>query len=879
MRIRSKLGLILVIPLLAVMVFAGFRLLDSGQRAVSAGLVRSLAEVSAEASQLGHELHRERMAAAVLLTNQADGSGDFNAQASRTDRAVVAYRTARDGLGQVPDPVQARLQRVDQQLGTLGTIRQEILGENPVAVSAAALRYGVIISDLIAYQESVGQATGDPQLAESVRAIAALSKAKVQLSQAQVTGYLALQDGSLDEEEVTSFVTSQTAQQEALLAFTLAASPDQLAVVNSVFSGSAVALAEQVGSRLARAVGDEEPAVIAEQLHQAFGAIVNLVRYAEQQLHAGQVAAATELRDAVLRQVLLESAAVLAILFVAILIASLLARALARSLGRLRDGALTVANRELPQTVARFSDPQTLGQHTPAEIASQVRDPIQLRSRDEVGEVAQAFNVVHQATVRVAAEQAALRTSVSAMFLNLARRSQALVDRMINQLDEIERNEEDPKRLSRLFSLDHLATRMRRNDENLLVLAGADSSPPRSDDAQLADVLRAAQSEVEHYDRIEFGTIDSDVSVVAQTVNDVVRLVAELFDNATRYSPPDAPVVAEARRLGDQVIVQIEDQGVGMPQDQVNQLNAWLAAPPGLEFTTFRRMGLAVVGRLATRHHIRVELRSDSRTCTIAYVALPPTILVLPQHRMRSAEIPLPRTPVAAERAPAPPPVPARLVGQLPRRSAEVVSHARKRGGRATGATGTMSANHNLADQPVAGRPPESLIRTINHLPPTPSPVRPHDSTVEMPIFREMEAVWFRSHGGMELDQQASAGTSSSRRSGDSTVSNATTARASTGGGDTAGTGAAPGYATTSEEWRTPADSGWSAAAAATQPPMAGSTRSGLPKRVPQAQYVPGGVEASSGTPANQRRSPDEVRGLLSAYHRGVQRGREHGGR
>jgi hypothetical protein len=190
-----------------------------------------------------------------------------------------------------------------------------------------------------------------------------------------------------------------------------------------------------------------------------------------------------------------------------------------------------------------------------------------------------------------------------------------------------------------------------------------------------------------------------------------------------------------------------------------------------------------------------------------------------------------------------------------------------------------MSANHNLADQPVAGRPPESLIRTINHLPPTPSPVRPHDSTVEMPIFREMEAVWFRSHGGMELDQQASAGTSSSRRSGDSTVSNATTARASTGGGDTAGTGAAPGYATTSEEWRTPADSGWSAAAAATQPPMAGSTRSGLPKRVPQAQYVPGGVEASSGTPANQRRSPDEVRGLLSAYHRGVQRGREHGGR
>src|SRR5690606_41855288 len=143
-------------------------------------------------------------------------------------------------------------------------------------------------------------------------------------------------------------------------------------------------------------------------------------------------------------------------------------RTLARSLGRLRDGALAVANRELPQTVARFSDPQTLGQHSPAEIASQVRDPIQLRSRDEVGEVAQAFNIVHKTTVRIAAEQAALRTSVSAMLLNLARRSQALVDPMLNQHHELERNDEDPKHLARLFSLAHLATRMRHLDETPL---------------------------------------------------------------------------------------------------------------------------------------------------------------------------------------------------------------------------------------------------------------------------------------------------------------------------------------------------------------------------------------------------------------------------
>ena len=192
--------------------------------------------------------------------------------------------------------------------------------------------------------------------------------------------------------------------------------------------------------------------------------------------------------------------------------------------------------------------------------------------------MALAFNVVHREAVRVAAEQAALRTSVSAMFLNLARRSQTLVDRMIGELDAIERGEEDPKRLAQLFELDHLATRMRRNDENLLVLAGADSAAPRRDDALVVDVLRAAQSEVELYNRIEFGTVDTDISVAAHAVNDVVRLVAELLDNATRFSPPNTTVVADGRRIRDYVLIQIEDRGLGLTDEQLDSLNRRLAA-------------------------------------------------------------------------------------------------------------------------------------------------------------------------------------------------------------------------------------------------------------------------------------------------------------
>ena len=128
-----------------------------------------------------------------------------------------------------------------------------------------------------------------------------------------------------------------------------------------------------------------------------------------------------------------------------------------------------------------------------------------MRSRDEFGQVTEAFNAVHLEAVRTAAEQAALRSSVATMFVNLARRSQILVDRLIGHLDRLERGEEDPDRLAELFQLDHLATRMRRNDENLLVLAGADSTRVQREPAALIDVLRAAQSEVEHYTRIEFG--------------------------------------------------------------------------------------------------------------------------------------------------------------------------------------------------------------------------------------------------------------------------------------------------------------------------------------------------------------------------------------
>jgi signal transduction histidine kinase len=651
------------------------------------------------------------------------------------------------------------------------------------------------------------------------------------------------------------------------------------------------------------------------------------------------VASTAAVSAAVQRQTLVESTVIVLVLAVVIALALIMARSMIGSLRRLRQAAIAVAEIDLPDTVSKLRDAQSVGENTPEQLADQVQDPIGLNTRDEIGEVARAFNMVHREAVRVAAEQAVLRTSVSAMFLGLARRSQTLVDRMIGQLDRIERTEEDPKRLAELFQLDHLATRMRRNDENVLVLADADSTPPRREDAPLADIMRAAQSEIEMYQRVEFGTVDEDVLVASQAVNDVVRLLAELLDNATRFSPPTGVVVIEARRLGDRVLIQIEDGGLGMSMDTLAAYNARLAAPPALDVATFRMMGLAVVGRLAYRHGITVQLRDRSGAGTIVEVLLPTAALILPQargFRQLPSEAQSNGRGPGLGALPAAPPGPPGVPGPAP--FATVTRYDRPD----TTTTAPMPVVPVAAPyapplvprqaqppQPPVPAPPAPPQWPVPASPPVPAPVAAptanrwadllsepfvpagpgsdswtlHDETTELPIFREIEAVWFQSRSQRGGDAPSAVPASVS--AGAATAATSAPAASPASGlplrtpptrsapvssppappppyGTERPAGGAPppggnqpgpdGGRQENPEWHTRADDGWAAARAAAEPPVAGTTRSGLPKRAPQAQLVPGGV--TSEPPPRTKRTPDEVRGLLSSYHRGVRRGR-----
>src|SRR5690606_33251689 len=412
--------------------------------------------------------------------------------------------------------------------------------------------------------------------------------------------------------------------------FTAVATPQQQELLNRMLTGPELRETLNYEGGLDSLQPGEDPATVvsAEAWNRAMMGRADLLNAVETTLNEQAHRAAVELGDAVQQRVLVETGVLLVTLLVGIMFAWLVARSMARSLRDLRQGALAVAQYGLPQAVARLRDPAVSSNLSPHNVALQIAEPLPVRSRDEFGQVTEAFNAVHLEAVRTAAEQAALRSSVATMFVNLARRSQILVDRLIGHLDRLERGEQDPDRLSELFQLDHLATRMRRNDENLLVLAGADSTRVQREPAALMDVLRAAQSEVEQYTRVEFAIVDQDIEIAAHAVNDLVHLVAELFDNATSFSPPDTPIRVEARRIGERAVLRVEDRGIGMTPDQYAELNERLATPPQVDVAVSRMMGLVVVARLAARHGVTVELQPAQQRGTVADVVLPSGVLV-----------------------------------------------------------------------------------------------------------------------------------------------------------------------------------------------------------------------------------------------------------
>ena len=330
-------------------------------------------------------------------------------------------------------------------------------------------------------------------------------------------------------------------------------------------------------------------------------------------------------------------------LLIAFGLMAMVARSMLRPLRVLRRSALDVARNQLPDAIRRIRS-----HRDPERAAEEAIVPVPLNTTEEVGQVARAFDLVQREAVRLAVEQVALRANVNDMFINLSRRSQALVERQISVIDRLEQDEQDPDHLASLFELDHLATQMRRNSENLLVLSGTTVNRRVTRPVAIAEVLGAAVSEVEKYARVQIAPTP-ELSVQGRVVNDLAHLIAELLDNATAFSKPTTKVTVRTieTRKGE-IAIRIHDRGVGMQETDIVESNAKLAEPPEVDVSVAREMGLYVVGQLAKRHEIRVTLANndDIEGGVTAQVVLP--ISLLHKGAAARAAVPAPRPVPAA---------------------------------------------------------------------------------------------------------------------------------------------------------------------------------------------------------------------------------------
>ncbi len=510
-----------------------------------------------------------------------------------------------------------------------------IHGLGPLRTAAARSRlpalvviqeYTSKINTLLALDNQVAEGSSDSTLADGVRVVGLVSAMKEEASEQQAL-ITAAHPSSLIGLSRTGFtpgiqaaIADAEAQQQANeAAFNSAATASQRQQFNGALSAPTVAGAQaQVQQAISLAPtaspGAEDPVIA--NAESSLYEVVSGMRSVETQLVKSVIARSTMLRNSAITGVIISSTAVVLVLALALVFITIVGRSMVRPLRKLRAGALEVAGIRLPETVRRMSE--TDGDDAPLDV-----EPIGVDSTDEIGQVARAFDQVHREALRLAANEAALRGNVNAMFVNLSRRSQSLVERQIQLIDDLELGEQDAERLASLFQMDHLATRMRRNSENLLVLAGHDVSRRWNQPVALVDVLRAAVSEIEQYERVTLN-VQPGIAVRGQAVNDVVHLLSELAENATSFSSAETPVNVAGHLLSSGgVLLDITDHGVGMGAEEMAHANWRLDNPPVVDVAVSRRMGLFVVARLAARHGIRVRLRPAASGGLTALVWLP----------------------------------------------------------------------------------------------------------------------------------------------------------------------------------------------------------------------------------------------------------------
>jgi len=553
----------------------------------------------------------------LRVKNEFDQAASFSAAADRTKvlRPLIEFNAAAQTLasssvpgGPARNPATTAFDNIAQQLedqlksGDLGPLAtREITGalSNGRALRNAvgqATAFSIVISKSADTARTTSSAvadlglTGDDSTAKTITAIQdalaaqqAMTSQQLNLANQQDAGAAIYAIGQVGAE--TSFLTRLKDE---------AGEPSRADVQRLSYDNQRRSVTLQAGE-----LDTAARALLNDAYRSSNTAYTGVVTSELDQLEATLSSRATEHRI----QALVNSALVLLALIAALALAFALTKSLLDPIRRVREGALDVANKRLPEAVAKIRVGEEVDEF----------EPIPVTTQEEMGQLARAVDGLHKQALTLAGDQARLRVQVGHMFETLSRRSTSLIDQQLTLIENLESDEEDPKRLQSLFRLDHLAARMRRNSDSLLVLAGTSTRRGVTGSISVSDAVRAAVSEVENYERIDIGEISRD-QVLGAVGSDLIHLVAEVIDNALAYSPPTTRVdIRGARTPEGGLLIEVTDHGLGMPPKELAALNDRLANGGDVTADTARRMGLFVVGSLAKRHGIAVRLRRNSR--------------------------------------------------------------------------------------------------------------------------------------------------------------------------------------------------------------------------------------------------------------------------
>jgi len=686
LKVGTKLVAILLAPVLVLMALAVIGVKQRLADASDAKRVEELTEFAKENADLVQALQIEGLYSAVYAsTNKQQGKALLDEQRKKTDAAQAGYEASRDTVqpGNDSQGIKDALKQADNRLKSLPTIRRSV-----DAIQTEATRlvddYFSTTSDLLSVNRAVAQSVNDPALSRGLNSFVNLSQvtnlefktAALLTISVEIRFYAAKLPTGSDPvaERNTSLGTgcgndASGAGDDCKIYKDSIAANNDLGTADKTFEETATGEQKQK-KRFADAglkydelkrhsiengqghndmtgaetgttevKPDEWVPASVDRINKLTEAQIGILSDTNDPLSVASLATSKtkSAQNAATLYALFSIGAILLAAFITFLVA----RAITVPLRKLTSAAYVLSTERLPALVERLRNPE----EDTGESLSQNLSRIDINSKDEIGQLADSFNSIQQVTVEVAEEQSVLlRKGIGDIFINLARRNQTLLDRQIEFIDQLEANEEDPDQLDNLFKLDHLATRMRRNAESLLVLAGAEPPRRRGRPVALADVVRVAIGEVEDFARIQLLALD-DATVGGNVAVDLAHLLSELMENATHFSPPDTMVEIVGHRGEAGYIISVSDQGIGMSADQLSEANTQLARPPLVGLALSRSLGFIVIGRLAQRFEISVKLTASPSGGVTALVTLPSDLVTF-----EGEELP----PPAAELTPAP---------------------------------------------------------------------------------------------------------------------------------------------------------------------------------------------------------------------------------